>query len=171
MSETYQLDQVVAKPTVTGFTLPSSVQSSDLDWENSVGFPMTKDKMIVFAPSVGLLGSDDDAGALLKGPMMAGVIITDQNKVLVMESEPIGEGNFGWTAYLSIKGKERKAILSGQGKVTAQKDGSSTVESSVNTVYDNISASPGCSAMGKVTTTGGGGMPPKVMAEVTFTIN
>jgi hypothetical protein len=125
--------QAIKQPSVTGFTLPSSVKNDNLDWENSVGLPLTTDKMIVFAPAVGLMDGTGDPGDVLKGPMMAGVIITDQNKVLVMESEPTGG-------------------VVGEGKITITK-GSATIESSVKTVYDDIPGSPGCTASAGVTTT------------------
>jgi hypothetical protein len=144
--------QAIKQPSVTGFTLPSSVKNDNLDWENSVGLPLTTDKMIVFAPAVGLMDGTGDPGDVLKGPMMAGVIITDQNKVLVMESEPTGGDSFGWTAYLYREKKERKAFLVGEGKITITK-GSATIESSVKTVYDDIPGSPGCTASAGVTTT------------------
>lgn len=175
MFETFDLSQsqVIKRPTVSDFTLPSSVKNSSLDWENSVGVPLTKDRMVAFVPSLGIMDGQGNPRDILTKEMSPGIIITDQNKVLVMESEPTGGDTFGWTAYLYRPRRERKAFLVGSGTITASRGGGTSFRSSVNTVYDNIPGSPGCKTEGSVSGTlpTSGGMGGMLKFEIKITID
>jgi hypothetical protein len=145
------INRVISNPTIP---FHPTIPNVSLDFDQALGVQV-RDRVPIFIPVAGLFGPCADPGRLLRSPMMCGAIISCQEEVWTVESEPTRGNAFG----LLVHNANGKCIMAGEGTVSnidlaggrseSSTDSSREAEGSrrsapvmkfqVRTVYDGVS--------------------------------